>query len=303
MNEISKLQVFPVAPSGPFSKEQYETGIKIIEKMGLKIIKPIPFRHSEVSYLNGSDEERIGELNQAFKSDEKTILWVARGGYGVTRILAHLKISRKKKLPVVLGFSDTTALMMHLWAKYKIKSIHATTITRLSRESKETLKALSLIFKGQADQIKYPSFQRYDKQKGDIQGILIPCNLCMLTQLIKTPSMPNLSNSILILEDTGEVPYKIDRMLTHLKGSGSLKSVKAIVLGYFTPVEEEKNKKAAKEALLDVLLREFEKMKIPVFGQIPVGHEFPNWPIPLGVKGQIKTKGKTTTLRILENIF
>ena len=103
MNEISKLQVFPVAPSGPFSKEQYETGIKIIEKMGLKIIKPIPFRHSEVSYLNGSDEERIGELNQAFKSDEKTILWVARGGYGVTRILAHLKISRKKKVASCFG--------------------------------------------------------------------------------------------------------------------------------------------------------------------------------------------------------
>ena len=302
MNLQKMLRVYPIAPSSTFLAPQYEAGLEILKSLGCRIDGPMPIRQSSVAYLNGEDAERLVELENALGSDKHEIAWAVRGGYGLTRLLPLLKLPMKKKRPVVVGFSDTTALMLHLWTHDQTKSLHAASITKLVDEPLETLHALSSILQGRAEEVRYPSFHRYGAQKNkNIDGVLLPCNLFMLRHLVGTESMPNLAGTILILEEIGESPYRMDGMLTQLWASGALKNVQAVVVGHLTPRGEIKNE--VREETLHVFIRCLTPLGIPVFGQIPVGHESPNWPIPFGVKARICSDEKMSRLEILENIL
>ncbi len=302
MSSQPTLRVYPIAPSGTFLAAKYEAGVQILKSIGCNVDEPMPLRQSSVAYLNGDDAERLGELKNALASDQHEIVWAVRGGYGLSRLLPLLKLPLQKKRPVVAGFSDTSALMLHLWKHEQAKSLHAAGISRLADEPQETLQALVAILQGRAEQVRYPSLLRYGAQKNEtIAGVLLAANLCMLTHLVGTESMPNLSGTILILEEVGEAPYRIDRMLTQLWASGSLKDVQAVIVGHLT--SSGSIKEAARAEALGVFIRCLTPLGIPVFGQIPVGHESPNWPIPFGVKARIASDEKISCLEILENIF
>lgn len=304
MSEKKDFKIVPIASSSPFIAAKYQAGLQVLAKMNLRTALAMPLRKTEVAYLNGTDAERLKELNAALNTGKKTIVWAVRGGYGVTRILSQIKIAKKKQIPIVVGFSDVSALMLHLWKKFKAKSLHAATITRLPEEPKETIEALKLILNGEAPSVKYPAIAIYGHhKKKTVTGILLPCNLCMLTSLIGTKSMPSLSGSILLLEDVGEYPFRLDRMLTQLKQSSSLKKVKAVVIGYMTTPNREDNFKVETNLSLETLVNFFKVEKIPVFGQMPVGHESPNWPVPFGVKAKIEIHKTKAHLTVLENIF
>ncbi len=298
----SILRVYPIAPSGTFLASKYEAGVQVLKTLGCSVAEPMPLRHGSVAYLNGDDTERLAELKTALNSNHHQIAWAVRGGYGLTRLLPQLELPAKKKTPVMVGFSDTSALMLHLWTHAQIKSLHAAGIARLADEPVETLNALSLILQGRAQDVRYPSFYRYtDEKNEDIEGVLLACNLCVLTHLIGTKSMPNLAGTILILEEVGEDPYRIDRMLTQLWASGVLKNVQAVIVGHLTPRGQNQN--AVKKAMLDVFIRCLTPLGIAIFGQISVGHEVPNWPVPFGVQARIRSIEEVAHLEIIENIF
>jgi muramoyltetrapeptide carboxypeptidase len=296
------LRVYPIAPSGTFLASKYEAGVQILKSLGCRAEGVMPLRQNSVTYLNGDDVERLSELEKALASDEHELVWAVRGGYGLTRLLPLLQLPMKKKRPVVVGFSDTSALMLHLWKHAQMKSIHAAGISRLADEPQETLHALASILRGRADEVCYPVFYGHGGQKrAAIEGILLAANLCMLTHLVGTESMPNLAGTILLLEEVGEAPYRMDRMLTQLLASGSLKDVQAVIVGHLTMPGSPKE--VAREEALHVFIRCLVPLGLPVFGQIPVGHESPNWPIPFGVKARILNEGKISRLEILENIL
>ncbi|MEI6805938.1 MAG: LD-carboxypeptidase [Myxococcaceae bacterium] len=282
------MKILPLAISSPFKTDAYEAGKKILESRGYELIREPVLRTVLQSYLNGSDSERLEELQEAFCS-KADLIWAVRGGYGITRLL--FDFSCQSPTPLLLGFSDTTALMLHLWANFKHKSLHAPTIARLSQEPAEVLEALDLILKGQAVQVRYPEFDAWSSNA--FTGILIPVNLCMLTELIGTSSMPDFTDCILILEEIAEEDYQIDRMLTHLYAAGILKNVKAIIVGHLTECGT---------GSLEVFKERCEAFKIPCFTGFKMGHEAPNWPVPVGVIGEISVEGQKASLKILEEL-
>ncbi len=288
------MRILPIAASSPFKVSEYEAGKKLVESRGYEFVRDASLRTASQSYLNGSDRERLQELEEALASTKADLIWAVRGGYGITRLLPGLPaIALAKAGPVVVGISDVTALTCHLWARFKRKSLHAPVLARINQEPPEVLAAIDLILKGQAHRVKYPVFTS-PFEKGGLRGILIPVNLSMLTELIGTPSMPNLQDAILLLEDANEEPYRLDRMLTHLGAAGVLKGVRAIIVGHLTACGD--NPEA-------VFLERCAEFKIPCFTGFPMGHESPNWPVPVGVKAEITVNGSKACLKILEELI
>lgn len=286
------MKVYPIAVSSKFKPADYEAGREALVAQGAQFLKEPVVRRAESQFvdLNGSDTERLGELCEAFESGAD-LLWAVRGGYGMTRLLPDLQLIDPK--PVLAGFSDTTALMLHLWARFNHKSLHASTLTRLPLEPQESFEALQMILKGRAKQVAYPCFASPFKQS-ELTGVIIPVNLFMLRHLVGTPSMPDLTGCLLILEEVTESPYKIDGMLTQLAASGVLNGVQAMVVGHLTDCGE---------SALDVFKERCAAFKIPCFTGFQMGHESPNWPVPFGVLGRIKSNAGEACLQILEELF
>ena len=118
---------------------------------------------------------------------------------------------------------------------------------------------------------------------GITKGSLIVGNLTVLTHLIGTKHLPNFNNSILIIEDIAEAPYRIDRMLTHLRLAGILQQLSGLGFGSFTSCNDEENvdKKKSFE-LLDIFRDRTQDLKIPIVSNLPVGHCLGNASLPQG---------------------
>ena len=288
------MKILPIAISAAFKQADYLVGKKTLEDQGHEFLCDAVIGSATQSYLNGTDAERLQELEQVLSHPEADVIWAVRGGYGITRLLPKIQPNLPfSKGGIITGMSDVTALTSHVLAQYKRKSLHAPLIKPLSKEPPEVLEALNLIFKGQARQVAYPRFSS-PFETGETRGILIPMNLSILVELLATPSMPNLNEGILILEDTHEQPYRLDRMLTHLWAAGVLTGVQAIIVGHLTECGDNP---------LDAFLERCTECKIPCFTGFPIGHESPNWPVPIGVQAKIEVSGGRACLKILEELF
>src|SRR5688572_4657481 len=118
----SSFNVLPISPSSPFDFNEVEAGLDMLASRGLKILEPATLRDFFPNYLNGSDEQRLRELQNGIERSDCDLLWVARGGYGLTRILSSLNLPTEKA-PKIVGFSDATALLLHLWRHRGAKGI------------------------------------------------------------------------------------------------------------------------------------------------------------------------------------
>jgi muramoyltetrapeptide carboxypeptidase len=128
----------------------------------------------------------------------------------------------------------------------------------------------------------------------------VVANLTVATHLLGTPHLPPLEGAILILEDVGEAPYRIDRMLTHWRLSGILPKLAGIGFGSFEGCEavDEEGRAGVKGFLLEQVLRErTADLGIPVLAGLPVGHRAGNAALPLGIGARLDgNRGRLTLL-------
>jgi muramoyltetrapeptide carboxypeptidase len=302
--QIDLKKIAVLAPSSPLENlVPYQKGLEIIKQHGGEIIYDGPSqRPYEFPYLNGSDEERLNELRHVLFSGQYDVAWLERGGYGLTRILPLLEmpIDLLRAPPVVIGFSDGSALLLHLWATAKIKSVHNSSVNWLERLPPDCLEALWMVLGCRAKEVVYPPLevQFIPLHTNHIEGISIVMNLTLINSLIGTKSMPRLDGTILVLEDVGESPYRIDRMLTHLWATGVFDGVKAVVMGEFTDAGVDPN------LIKKIFVSRFSTLGIPVFSGMRVGHIADNWAVPIGVKAQIEftPNNQNASFKILEEI-
>lgn len=294
------FSVTPVSPSSSFDLRAAQNGIALLQARGLTTHEHKPSRDCELSYLNGQDDERLHELESAFKRTDCDLVWQTRGGYGLTRILPSLKLP-ETLLPIFVGFSDASALLLHLWRYRRAKGVHGPMLVTLDKEDPVSLQSLWNILEGRSRETPWPVLEKlwWPTSVKLLEGELIPTNLCVLTHLIGTASMPDLSGAILVLEEVAERPYRIDRMLTQLYQSGSLRGVKAIILGDFTACQEPGQSSLTPQATIISRCKDFG---IPLCSGLPVGHRHPNWAIPFGVRARLANSHQAK-LEILEEIF
>lgn len=295
MSPIARYRGFPalrpgdrvvvVAPAGPFDPASFEAGIEIVARRYRVHYDPgVLTRHR---YLAGSDERRLGELAAALADNQSRAVFCARGGYGMMRLLAGLDGIAMTQKPVI-GFSDLTALHQLLQREHLV-SIHGPTITQLPRLDTPAHERLFGLLESDAPAAELSGAETY--VGGVAEGPLIGGNLSVLTRLLGTPFLAQLEGAVLLLEDVGERPYRLDRMWTHLALAGVFRQVRGIVLGGFTECEA----KDAGYSSVDVLRELARATGLPCAGGFPIGHDPPNLPVPLGVRVRLDAGGRRLT--------
>ncbi len=265
--------------------ERLEGGIAVLEGWGLQVERHAnPLRQQ--GYLAGSDQERSADLQA-----NAPLLACLRGGWGSARLLEQSATALPKQ-PAhwLLGFSDVTSL---LWARQAAGipgGIHGPMLTSLAAEplwSQERLR--QLLFGAPLEALTGISWQ-----PGVAEGPLLVGNLTVATHLLGTRHLPELDGAVLVLEDVGEAPYRLDRMLTHWRLCGALQRLAGIGFGSFSGCDDDDSPLSCQQ----VLQERTADLGIPVLGNLPVGHEPGNAALALGQRARLDAdRGELTVLQ------
>lgn len=281
-------RVVVVAPSSPFDVALFEQGLAFLRRRYR--VEHRADLVARTGFLAGDDERRLQELQAAIDDPTVDAIIAARGGYGATRLLDRLDRRRLHDRPKLLvGFSDLTALHA-LWARAGVRSIHGPMVATLGKLGADAVESLCRILEGQVP-APFVSLERV--AEGRAQGVLLGGNLTVLTALVGTPFMPSFNNAILFLEDIGERPYRVDRMLTTWRQAGAFAGVVGVVLGSFTDCEPGPDGVRVQ----DVLQQHLTALNVPVLAGLPAGHIDDNRPLPFGAPVELDaTAGSLTFL-------
>jgi len=268
------------APSGNFAPQRLEAGLALIRSWGLEPVLA-PGLGRRARYLAGAADLRLADMLWALGEPELDAAWMARGGFGLTRLLHRVPWSRLPRRPVI-GFSDASALFAGLWAHRVGLPIHGPVLQSLADLADEgSQRALRELLLGSAP-VRWSGRSLHP---GDAEGPLVGGNLCTLASLAGTPSALRPEGCIVLLEEVGERPYRVDRLLTQLLRSGGLDGVAGLVLGELLDCQESGRPEWSSEAIAGEILAE---LGVPVLAGIPVGHGPVNRAFPWGVEARIE---------------
>jgi muramoyltetrapeptide carboxypeptidase len=236
-------------------------------------------------WFSEPDGERLRRLTLAMADPSVAAVVSVAGGWGSARLL-----ERGWRPPPgprwLVGYSDASALLLAQLAAGLGGAVHGS-----AAGDAETWERLSRLLRGLA----IAPLQGEGWQSGTATGPLVVSNLTVATSLIGTPWFPRLAGALLVLEDVGEEPYRVDRMLTQWRSSGLLRGVVGVGLGHFRWKEDDilPGDLSMDEVLRDRLL----DLGVPVVGRLPVGHGRPNMALPLGRLARLD--GQRGTLEVL----
>src|ERR1039457_4407076 len=220
-----------VAPASGFRTEDFEAGCDTLRRLGYQLFY-LPSIFERELYFAGSLERRIGELHEMFSRTEVRAILCARGGYGCNYLLPHLDLELIRANPKIFaGCSDVTTLLTYLCDRTGLVTFHAPMVAGdFSRPGGIDVDAWSAAVSSGKP---YPrAFSRDEVQplmEGDAEGTLYGGCLSLLCTLLGTPYEIHTEGKILFLEDRGEKPYQIDRMLMQLKLAGKFDGVAGII--------------------------------------------------------------------------
>lgn len=283
-----------IAPSGPFDRESFEAGLAQLERRYRLQYDARLFERYR--YLAGQDSRRLGELLSALQDPEVKAIFCARGGYGAMRLLERLDAAAALATPdtpgaglkPLVGFSDITAL--HLWLQHRgIVSIHGPVVTQFGGQKEPTRERLFGLLESTSAAPPLTGTDTY--VGGSVEGPLLGGNLAVVSRLLGTPFLPPLEGAVLLLEDVGERPYRLDRMWTHLALAGVFRKVRGIVLGSFSGCEE----READYTSADVLRALAEETGLPCAAGFRIGHGDSNEAVPLGVRVRLDANARRLT--------
>jgi muramoyltetrapeptide carboxypeptidase len=273
-----------VAPSGWVPPARAQAAVTVLTGWGLRVRmgKHALGRHT---YLSGTDEERLADVNDALRSPEVRGVLCLRGGYGAQRIVDGLDLSAARADPkLVLGFSDVTALHLALWAGAGLPTVHGPTATQFDRgaASLTATAARHALMSGEPVTVSALDEEstRGLRLPGRATGVLLGGNLTLLATSVGSRLRPDLSGAILLLEDVHEEPYEIDRYLVQLQRAGWLDGVAGVAVGQFTDCG---TRDVYQPSVVEILAERLGPLGVPVLGGLPVGHGDQQVAVGLGV--------------------
>ena len=268
------------APSSPFDETAFQQGISMLEFMGFQMRIPDGIFERD-GFLAGTDAQRAAVLHGLFRNPEVQGIVCARGGYGSMRLLSLLDFDLIASNPKpLIGFSDVTALLETIHGKTGLVCFHGPVVTSLAKTDGAGLKGFEDILKEGVWGMEGSGGAVI--REGSAEGLLKGGNLTTLCHLTGTAFAPKLDGSILMLEDVGEAPYRIDRMLTQMKMAGLFDHVRAVVAGRFDRCGEARD-------ITEVFRRAFQDFHIPVVLDFPFGHGSENLAFPVGGRARFDT--------------
>lgn len=295
-----------ITPGSYAPTEAVEKAIKNIKALGLNV-KPGKHLKAKRGYNAGTDQQRLEDLHNMFSDPSVKAIWCVRGGYGCTRLLPILDFDLIKNNPKILvGYSDITALSNAIFQQTGLVSFHGPLgSSDMGAYDQAHIKAI--LFEGASNHTiqlsAHPNpknrknYGGFPIKKGKAQGILAGGNLTVLTAMAGTPYALQTENTLLFLEDIGEKPYRIDRMLTQLRQSTNTKEWKGVILGIFNDCEADPEDESL--SLKETLMDRFKSINAPVQYGYPIGHIKSQCMLPIGIHAELNTM--TSTIKLLEN--
>lgn len=284
-----------VSPASAPNAEDVQVGEELLRSWGLEV-EYAEHALDKFGYLAAPDDERLADLNEALADPNVRGVICTRGGYGVQRIIDGVDRRAVLRDPKpVVGFSDITGLQMWLWRNAGLATIHgpmaAWNPDRTGPESAEALRS-ALMTTDPITLERNPDEIGSDVAvPGKATGTLLGGNVSLLAAAVGNREMTGLRGAILFMEDVGEAPYRLDRMLTQMRRSGVLGSVAGVALGQWTDCEGEPGEWTVSEMLMDRL----GDLGVPVLGGLPIGHGDGQLTMPLGVPATLDVDAGTLT--------
>ncbi|MCT0251993.1 LD-carboxypeptidase [Synechococcus sp. CS-197] len=236
-------------------------------------------------WFSAPDAQRCQVIEQAWNDPTLDGVLYVGGGWGAARVL-EAGVQFPKRSFWSLGFSDSSALLLAQWNAGLLGAIHGST----GGPEEQWSRTVSLL-----NGAPTAPLQGRALRAGIVQGPLVVSNLTVATHLIGTPWFPSLQGSVLVLEDVGEAPYRVDRMLTQWRSAGLLNSVAGVACGRFSWKEDDIL--PGDFSMAGILEERLGDLGVPLLLDLPLGHGLPNQSLPLGVKAQLN--GNDGTLQLL----
>ncbi|NQW92983.1 MAG: LD-carboxypeptidase, partial [Polaromonas sp.] len=309
-----KKHIYIYSPSSAVrDKASFKRGVKRLKALGHEV-EVDEAALAKYQRFAGDDETRLAAIGRAAASGADVAL-ITRGGYGLTRILPAINYKSLAKSiekgTQFVGQSDFTALQMALlaktgavtWAGPALGEDFGTEQTPddimeacfddlITGQGEGTgwqlpkIKSPDAIDSGAASARK----QAYPGQFSIPNATLWGGNLTVLASLIGTPYLPSIKGGVLFIEDVGEHPYRIERIITHLLHAGVLANQKAIVFGQFSNYKLVPGYDSGFN-LAGVAARLQAQVKARVLTGLPFGHVSTKVLLPVGARVTLAVEG------------
>jgi muramoyltetrapeptide carboxypeptidase len=277
-----------IAPAGPVTRSELQPGIDFLTSQGYGVSFG-KHLYKRQDYTAGSDNVRLLDLHTMFEDRDVGAIICARGGYGTLRLLDKIDYAAIRNNPKpFVGYSDITALLMAIHKRTGLITFHGSML-------KDSFEGKSRNLASALDLVSAPGRLGVSLEKGEVlrsgraQGALFGGNLSIISRLIGTSYLPSLKGALLFMEERGESLYRIDRMLTHLKLSGLLDDVGAVLAGDFAECGD-------MASIKELLLESTGDLDIPVVTGMPVGHGAINGAVPIGLTATMDTDTMTLAM-------
>lgn len=299
-----------ITPAGPITIEQLEQTKALLSQWGYNTYHTKNV-FLQKGYLAGTDAERLDDLHQMFKNEEVNAIMCIRGGYGTPRLLENIDYDLIRNNPkIFIGYSDITALLQAIYKFSGLITFHG--VVGISEFTEYTQQNFLEVFTNSHESLiiksilpnnyKKDEYKTYVIENGIAKGELAGGNLALIVALMGTPFEIDIEGKLLFIEDIGEAPYKVDRMLTQLILSGKLQKARGIVLGVFNDCDFNNDDITAENSLSlrEVLDDRLSGLNIPVLYGFSFGHIANQAIFPIGIEAELNTQKKT--IKLLEKV-
>lgn len=286
-----------IAPaSAPHDLRDLDRGLDALRRMDYTV--EVHFdADARRGYLAAPDEDRLTVLNDCLRRADLRALLCVRGGYGAMRLLPHVDYAAAQRHPKLLvGYSDITALQSALYVQAGWTSLSGPVLTEWHTLDARGIACLRALVEGDTPDLLAATNDAVLQplRPGTAEGPLVGGNLSVLTRLLGTPYAPPMEGAMLFLEDVGEVPYRVDRMLAHLDLAGVLDTLAGVLIGGFSTGDVRGPSLTLEEVFADY----FGDRPYPVVTGLPYGHFMPRAFLPIGARARLTATGASASLEL-----
>lgn len=292
-----------ISPGSYIDDEGLERAVSNLETLGFRVKLGKHIR-ALYGYVAGTDEQRLEDLHAAFRDREVQAVWCVRGGYGCSRLLPAINYDLIRKNPkALIGYSDITALLTAIYYKTGLVGFHGPVgSSKLTDYNQMHLEAV--LMEGISDWViqrpetyrenNDPAFVFETLRSGRAEGILLGGNLSLLAAMSGTDYLPQLDDYLVFIEEVGEKPYRVDRMMTQLRQANALSRAQGLALGVFSGCGPDAGSRSL--TLSQTLHDRLEEMKYPISYGLPFGHITDQCTLPVGIQARLDADRGMLTL-------
>lgn len=294
-----------ITPGSYISDEGLQKAVDNLGRMGFRI-KMGQHLRAKRGYTAGTDQQRLEDLHAMFSDRDVAAIWCARGGYGCSRLLPHINYDLIGNNPkALIGYSDITALLMAIYHKTGLVGFHgpvasstfsAYTEAHFKAVLMEAVPNHSIALSSTLPASDDPAFEAYVLKSGKAEGLLMGGNLSLLAAMAGTGFLASPQGHLVFIEEIGEKPYRVDRMLTQLHQAWPLQEASGLALGIFNDCQPKPDELSL--SLKETIQEQAGKLPFPAAYGFTFGHIDEQCTLPIGIRARMDTD--TMTLSLLE---